>query len=70
VCHIYERCADSTAAMKRLPSFRGDFAERCLAVLKPPRFVVYGAPSQAVQEALADSAPICRRSMDGLARQA
>lgn len=68
ICHIYERYADSDAVMKHLESFGANFAERFLAALKPIRFVVYGAPSQVVQDALAGFAPVYMRTTDGFAR--
>lgn len=70
VCHLYERYADSKAAMKHLESFATKFADRFLAILKPTRFVVYGAPDQAVRDALAGFAPIYMQSAGGFARQA
>jgi len=70
VCHIYERYADSSAVLKHLESFGANFAERFLAILKPIRFVVYGAPSQAVREALAGFAPVYMQAADGFARRA
>jgi quinol monooxygenase YgiN len=70
VCHIFERYVNSSAAIKHLESFKSNFAERFLAILKPTRFVVYGAPSQAVQEALVGFSPMYMRSANGFARQA
>lgn len=69
LCHIYERYADSSAVMKHLESFGGKFAERFLAILKPIRFVVYGAPNQAVKDALAGFAPVYMSAADGFARR-
>ena len=57
VCHIYERYTDSTAVMTHLTTFRGRFAARFERVLEPVRTVVYGAPSAAVKDALADLNP-------------
>lgn len=69
VCHIYERYVDSNATLKHLESFTANFAERFLAILKPTRFVVYGAPNEAVREALAGFAPVYMQSADGFSRQ-
>ena len=69
ICHIYERYADSDAVMTHLESFGANFAERFLATLKPIRLVVYGAPNQTVQDALAGFGPVYMRGADGFARQ-
>jgi quinol monooxygenase YgiN len=69
LCHIYERYADSNAAMQHLASFGANFAERFLGVLKPKRFVVYGTPSAEVREALAGFAPVYMREAGGFTRQ-
>lgn len=67
-CHIYERYADSGAVLKHLESFGANFAERFLAILKPTRFVVYGAPDRAAQEALAGLSPTYMHPADGFSR--
>jgi hypothetical protein len=41
-----------------LGTFGEKFASRFLEVLKPVRFVVYGAPNAAVQDALAGFNPV------------
>jgi quinol monooxygenase YgiN len=69
LCHLYERYSDSDAALKHLESFGANFAERFLAILKPIRFVVYGAPSEKVQQALADFTPVYMRTAGGFARR-
>lgn len=51
-CHIWERYADSAAAMIHLGHFGEKFAERFMAALEPTRFVVYGNPNDEVKEAL------------------
>jgi quinol monooxygenase YgiN len=68
VCHIYERYADSQAAMAHLANFGARFAERFMTVLAPIRFVVYGNPSLEVQEALAAFGPTYMRSVGGFSR--
>lgn len=52
-CHIYERYADSAAAMTHLSSFLEKFADRLLACVEPSRMIVYGDPSEEVKETLA-----------------
>jgi quinol monooxygenase YgiN len=51
--HIFERYADSAATMQHLANFGEKFAARFLEVLNPTSFMVYGAPSQEVRDALA-----------------
>lgn len=51
-CHIYERYADSAAALTHLGIFGARFAERFLACLEPTGFFVYGDPSPEVREVL------------------
>lgn len=48
-CHIYERYADSAAALAHLGTFGARFAERFLACLEPTGFFVYGDPSPEVR---------------------
>jgi quinol monooxygenase YgiN len=45
VCHIYERYADSAAALAHLGTFGSRFAERFLACVEPTSLSVYGDPS-------------------------
>lgn len=51
-CHIYERYADSAAALIHLGTFGERFAERFLDVLTPVRLVFYGAPTPELKEAM------------------
>lgn len=68
LCHIYERYADSAAAMTHLGTFGEKFASRFLKILKPVRFVVYGSPSTAVKDALAGFNPIYMQGVGGFSR--
>jgi len=52
-CHIFERYADSDAALAHLATFGQRFAGRFLEVFAPTRFVVYGSPNGQVKDALA-----------------
>lgn len=58
VCHLYERYADSAAAMIHAGTFAARFAARFLEVLTPTRFVFYGSPSPEVIAAAAPFNPI------------
>lgn len=51
-CHIYERYADSEAAVAHLGSFGSRFAERFLACFEPTTLSVYGDPSADARTAL------------------
>lgn len=42
LCHLYERYADSDAAMVHLGNFGTHFAERFMACFEPTSFSVYG----------------------------
>lgn len=67
-CHIYERYANSAAVLMHVATFSECFAGHFLEILKPVRFVVYGSPSPAVKDALADFQPVYMRSAGGFRR--
>lgn len=67
-CHLYERYADSAAAMTHVRTFGERFAGRFLEILKPVRLVVYGAPDAAVRGALADFHPVYMQDLGGFTR--
>ena len=66
--HIYERYANSDAVLTHLGSFGANFAQRFLAIMKPTRFTVYGAPNAAVREALAGFGPVFMNTVGGFGR--
>jgi quinol monooxygenase YgiN len=68
VCHISERYVDSAAVLPHLGTFGEKFASRFLDILKPVRFVVYGSPSAAVQDALAGFNPVYMEPVGGFSR--
>jgi len=45
VVHVYERYADSAAAVAHLRTFRRTFGDRFVALVDRTRFTVYGTPS-------------------------
>jgi|SRR5271157_3393539 len=45
VVHVYERYADSAAAVSHLQAFRKSFSERFSSMVDHTRFTVYGKPS-------------------------
>jgi quinol monooxygenase YgiN len=55
--HVFERYADSAAAMAHIQTFGERFAVRFFTLLTPTRFTLYGAPDSAVQGALAAMGP-------------
>lgn len=67
-CHLFERYADSAATMQHLANFGEKFAARFLEVLSPTSFVVYGAPSQEVRDALAAFGAAYMQPADGFTR--
>jgi quinol monooxygenase YgiN len=67
VVHIYERYADSAAAMRHMEVF-GRFAERYLAETDPLGFTLMGSPTDEVRAALSDDPPLYLRSFGGFAR--
>jgi len=50
--HIYERYADSAAALAHLGNFGASFGERFFGSVDPTGFYVYGAPDDAARSAL------------------
>jgi quinol monooxygenase YgiN len=68
VCHLYERYVDSAAAMTHVKTFGEKFARRFLAVLKPTRLVVYGAPDATLKDALAALNPVYMEPVGGFSR--
>ncbi|MDA0195230.1 MAG: antibiotic biosynthesis monooxygenase [Bacteroidetes bacterium] len=67
-CHIYERYADSDAAMAHLGNFGSKFAERFMTYVDPTRFMVYGKSSAQVKEALAGFGAVFMQSFGGFGR--
>jgi quinol monooxygenase YgiN len=65
---VYERYADTAAALAHLRTFTERFAEQVLAAVAPTRFTVLGLPSDGVRQALAGFAPTYLRPMGGFVR--
>jgi quinol monooxygenase YgiN len=51
-CHLYERYADSAAALVHVGTFGSTFAERFLGCFTPTALWVYGDPNAEVRGAL------------------
>lgn len=67
-CHIFERYADSAALLAHSASFSENFAGRFMELVKPVRFVVYGSPTAAARDAIADLQPVYMQSIGGFSR--
>jgi quinol monooxygenase YgiN len=67
-CDLYERYADSTAAMAHLGTFGSQFAERFLACVEPTAFHVYGDPSPEVRSVLSGFGAVHYGWFGGMAR--
>jgi quinol monooxygenase YgiN len=67
-CHIFEQYTDSDAVMAHLANFGAKYAKRFMEVLSPVKFVVYGAPSQEVREALVALNPTYMSNLAGFIR--
>lgn len=68
VCHVYERYADSAAALAHMGSFGANFAGRFLAAATPTRLTVYGTPSDEVKKGLSGFGPVFLAPFGGFAR--
>jgi quinol monooxygenase YgiN len=67
ICNIYERYADSDAAMIHLQGF-AKFADRFLAAVTPTKFTVLGHPNAVAQSALAAFSPVFLTTKAGFAK--
>lgn len=67
-CHIYERCANSSATMTHLANFGEMFGERFMAVAEPRRLVLYGRPNDEVKRALAPFGAVHMNQIGGFKR--
>jgi quinol monooxygenase YgiN len=67
ICHIFERYKDSEAMLTHVKSF-GQFATRFMEACHPTRFHVYGKPSKAAKDALADLGPVYFAPLGGFSR--
>ena len=65
---IFERYADSKAALFHQAESFGPFAKEFFAVAKLTRWVIYGTPSDEFKKANADFQPIYMKPFDGFVR--
>ncbi len=68
VCHIYERYADSDAALVHLGNFGAKFAERFLECFEPTSLFVYGEPSDEARAALDGLGAVYLGTVGGFSR--
>ena len=68
VCHLYERYADSAAAMVHMGSFGKKFLKRFFSLMSPTGIFVYGNASEELQGALAGLKPLYMGSIGGFTR--
>jgi quinol monooxygenase YgiN len=68
VCHIYERYADSNAALIHVGNFGANFAERFLSCVDPTKFVVYGPASDELKGILDGFGATYMTPLDGFAK--
>jgi len=69
LCHLYERYADSEAALIHNRTFEAKFAARFFELLKPTRFTFYGSPSREVVATAAALSPVVMHSAEGVTRR-
>jgi quinol monooxygenase YgiN len=67
VC-VYERYADSDAAMNHMAIFGEKFGARFMELVSPGRFTVLGAPSQQLVDALTPIGAVVHAPVGGFAR--
>jgi quinol monooxygenase YgiN len=65
---VYERYANSEAALAHVATFNRDFAERLGTMADLARHTVYGRPSPALKQAIAGSRPIYFDNVAGFER--
>ena len=67
-CHLFERYADSAAAMIHIATFGEKYASRFLELLTPTNVMLYGTPNAAVREALAGFGAVAMAPAAGFSR--
>lgn len=68
MCHLYERYADSAAALVHLGNFGSKFAERFLGCVEPTGLFVYGNPDEAAREVLQGFNAVFLGTLGGFSR--
>ena len=68
IVHIYERYADSAAAVTHMVTFGEKYAERFMAAVDQTRFVVYGNPNNEAKAVLEGVGAVFMLPFGGFAR--
>ncbi len=67
-CHLWERYADSGAALIHMGTFGATYAERFFTVLTPTAVHLYGTPNAEVLEGLGGMGAVVMRPVGGFRR--
>jgi quinol monooxygenase YgiN len=67
-CTLYERYADSAAAMKHASSFMKNFAGRFVGCVEPKKMVVHGSPADDLRKALSAQGAVFMTPFGGFSR--
>lgn len=67
-CHLYERYADSAAAMIHLGNFMQNFVDRFMALVEVIEVTVYGDPDDAIRDALGRFGAVFMAPLGGFVR--
>ncbi len=68
ICHIYERYADSEAALMHVGAFGANFADRFLSCVAPTKFMVYGPASDELKGILGGFGAEYMTPLDGFVK--
>jgi quinol monooxygenase YgiN len=67
-CTIYERYADSAAALKHASTFMKTFAGRFVGCVEPKKMVVHGTPADDLRKALTSQGAVFMTPFGGFSR--
>ena len=67
-CHVYERYANSEAAMIHSRTFEEKFADKVLSIVDVANFTVYGNPNDEVKETLSEFGAVFMPAIGGFAK--
>lgn len=67
--HLFERYIHSQAVMAHLAAFNERYMKRFFGILEPKRLVMYGAPDEAVRDAMSQLAPEVLQQAAGFSRR-
>jgi len=68
VCHLYERYADTDAAMAHIGTFGTKFVDRFMACVEQTALHLYGDPGEPVREAMGGFGAVFMRPLGGFSR--